>query len=275
MLFLSLSTKQSSSWQQLSLRLKTVTAPLDDTLVQVKKMVYDWCKSEEKLRAMRSMKKADRGLKAEWPELEDHLWAWILEQRAQSRGLSTAQLHLKVCTWAQETGAVAFAGGPSWWFRFMRCNRLSIRVRTTLCQKLPEDLAEKLENFKAFMKKQVDKNEISENHIVVTTETPVTRQRHQMLRWQSSRNRKAINKVTDLPKTGNEPSACNDFNFTSAGGGDWSPERVLLPSRGQAAIRIATATFIIRRAIQHLLPLRTFEMALEEKPQLSPPWKTS
>lgn len=85
-------------------------------------MVYDLCKSEEKLRTMRSMKKADQGLKAEWPELETHLRAWILE-RAENRGIIN-------------------------------------------CAVAPES---------------AHKDEISENHIVVATETPETRQSHQML----------------------------------------------------------------------------------------------
>lgn len=62
------------------------------------KMVRDWHKSKEKLRAMRSTKKADRGLKAQWPELEARLRAWILKQRAEGRGLSTVQLRMKVHT---------------------------------------------------------------------------------------------------------------------------------------------------------------------------------
>lgn len=62
-------------------------------------------------------------------------------------------------------GAIGFAGGHSWCYRFTRCECLSIAACTTLCQKLPEDFTEKLENFKAFVKKQVDKNEMSKNYI--------------------------------------------------------------------------------------------------------------
>ncbi|KAL1448367.1 hypothetical protein MTO96_044086 [Rhipicephalus appendiculatus] len=138
------------------------------------KMVRDWRKLEDKLRAMRSTKKADRGLKARWPELEARLRTWVLEQRAQGRGLSTVQLRLKARTWVQEMGVVGFAGGPSWCFRFMRRNCLSIRARTTLCQKLPEDFAENLEKFKAFVKKQMDESEILEDHIVNMDEIPLT-----------------------------------------------------------------------------------------------------
>ncbi|KAH9378588.1 hypothetical protein HPB48_009955 [Haemaphysalis longicornis] len=47
------------------------------------KMVHTWRQSTDKLQAMKSGKKADRGKIARWPELEGGLHTWILEQRAQ------------------------------------------------------------------------------------------------------------------------------------------------------------------------------------------------
>lgn len=138
------------------------------------KMVRDWQRSEEKLHAMKSTKKADQEMKARWSELEARLLAWVLEQCAEGRGLSTVQLRLKAHTLAKEMEVVGFASGPSWCFRFIRCNCLTIRACTILCQKLPEDFAEKLENFKAFVMKQEDKNEILEDHIVNMDEIPLT-----------------------------------------------------------------------------------------------------
>lgn len=43
---------------------------------------------------MKKTKKANRGLKARWPQLEERVRAWVLEQRAAGRGLSTVQLRL-------------------------------------------------------------------------------------------------------------------------------------------------------------------------------------
>lgn len=53
----------------------------------------------------------------------------------------------------------------------------------------------------------------------------------------------------DVSKAGNEPSS--------------GPAAFL---DGQAAIKIASANLILKRAVQHLLSLRTFDMALAKKP---------
>lgn len=58
------------------------------------KLVRDWRKAEVTLTEMKKTKKANRGLKARWPQLEERVRAWVLEQRAAGRGLSTVQLRL-------------------------------------------------------------------------------------------------------------------------------------------------------------------------------------
>ncbi|KAH9364765.1 hypothetical protein HPB48_019440 [Haemaphysalis longicornis] len=50
------------------------------------KIVRTWRQSANKLQAMKSSKRADRGKKARWPELEGCLHTWVLEQRAQGFG---------------------------------------------------------------------------------------------------------------------------------------------------------------------------------------------
>lgn len=52
------------------------------------KLVRDWQKAEDTLTAMKKTKKANRGLKARWPQLEEQVHKWVLEQRAAGRGLS-------------------------------------------------------------------------------------------------------------------------------------------------------------------------------------------
>ena len=56
------------------------------------KLVRDWRKTEVTLTQMKKTKKANRGLKARWPELEERVHRLVLEQRAAGRGLSTVQL---------------------------------------------------------------------------------------------------------------------------------------------------------------------------------------
>lgn len=55
-----------------------------------------------------------------------------LQQRAEGRGLSTAQLRHKAKTLATKMNTVGFTGGSSWCFRFMRCNKL-VHCRPPSC----------------------------------------------------------------------------------------------------------------------------------------------
>lgn len=138
------------------------------------KMVRTWRQSTDKLQDMKSGKRADRGKKARWSELEGRLHTWILEQRAQGRALSTVQLRLKAQTLAKEMGAVGFVGGPSWCSRFMRRETLEIRARTSMCQNLPQDFKEKVEKFLSFAKKEIKSNGITDSHILNMDEVPLT-----------------------------------------------------------------------------------------------------
>lgn len=79
------------------------------------KLVRDLRKAEVTLIAMKKTKKAKRGLKAQWPELEEQVHRWVLEQRAAGRGLSTVQLCLHAQVIAKEMNINDFAGGPSWY----------------------------------------------------------------------------------------------------------------------------------------------------------------
>lgn len=138
------------------------------------KMVRTWRQSTAKLQAMKSDKKADRGKKARWPDLEGRLHSWILEQRAQGRAMSTVQLRLKAQALAKEVGAVDFVGGPSWCSRFMRRKALAMRARTSMCQNLPADFKDKLERFQAFVKKAIEDDGIGNSHIINMDEVPLT-----------------------------------------------------------------------------------------------------
>ena len=55
-----------------------------------RKFVRDWRKAEVTLTEMKKTKKANRGLKARWPQLEERVRTWSLGQRAAGRGLTTA-----------------------------------------------------------------------------------------------------------------------------------------------------------------------------------------
>lgn len=123
---------------------------------------------------MKKTKKANRGLKAWWPQLGERVCAWVLEQRAAGRGLSTVQLHLHAQVVAKEMDMNDFAGGPSWCYRFMQRNRLSIRARTTMSQKLPADFQAKVERFREFIEKHVSEHNETPDHIFTWTRFPLT-----------------------------------------------------------------------------------------------------
>ncbi len=138
------------------------------------KLVRDWRKVEATLSAMKKTKKANRGLKARWPQLEERVHQWVLEQRAAGRGLSTVQLRLHAQVVAKAMNIKDFAGGPSWCFRFMQRNRLSIRARTTVSQKLPAHFQAKIDSFREFVEKQVTEHNVTPDHIINMDEVSLT-----------------------------------------------------------------------------------------------------
>lgn len=138
------------------------------------KLVRDWRKSKETLMTMSRKKKANRGLKARWPELEERLMKFVIEQRLQGRGMSTVQVRLKAIDIAKELNIDEFKGGASWCYRFMVRNKLSMRSRTTMCQKLPADHIEKIQNFREFVALQIQENTIIADSIVNMDEVPLT-----------------------------------------------------------------------------------------------------
>ncbi|KAK7890944.1 hypothetical protein WMY93_022907 [Mugilogobius chulae] len=130
------------------------------------KLVRDWRKAEATLTTMKKTKKANRGLKARWPELEERVHKWVLEQRAAGRGLSTVQLRLHARVLAKEMDIDEFVGRPSWCYRFMQRKSLSIRARTTMSQKVPADFQAIVDSFREFVEKQVNEHNITPDHII-------------------------------------------------------------------------------------------------------------
>lgn len=86
-----------------------------------------------------------------WPDLEDKLETFIMEQRAACKALDTVQLWLKELAMAEEMKINNFQGTVSWCFQLMKRKNLAIRQRTTLSQALPEDHKEKIATFQAFV----------------------------------------------------------------------------------------------------------------------------
>lgn len=137
-------------------------------------MVRRWRIQREELMKCQKSRKAFRGHKSRWPELENVLEDWVNVQRAGGRGVSTVQIRLKAKTIAREMNIEDFKAGPSWCFRFMRRKNLSIRARTTLCQQLPPDYQEKINNFRTFVESKIKEHFIGPDEIINMDEVPLT-----------------------------------------------------------------------------------------------------
>ena len=68
---------------------------------------------EEDLRQVKKTKKSLRGHKARWPQLEDQLKQWVVEQRAANRSVSTVTVRMKATALAQDMNINNFRSGPS------------------------------------------------------------------------------------------------------------------------------------------------------------------
>ena len=97
---------------------------------------------------MPRLKRANRGKKAAWPELEVDLLAWITEKRNNSLAILPSIVRLKALELAKnEKYRIPeghFKAGNHWCQRFMKRNSLSLRQKTTLVQRLPDDYKEKI-----------------------------------------------------------------------------------------------------------------------------------
>ena len=116
------------------------------------KNVHDWRLEEEELKKMNPRKRAHRGRKARWPNLEENLANWVRSQHDSNRAVSTVAIKLKARIIATEMNIVDFSGGSvNWIYKFMKWNNLAVRARTTVGQKLPDDWENKLAVFHTFV----------------------------------------------------------------------------------------------------------------------------
>ena len=94
-------------------------------------MVRKWKQQKESLSLAKWSKLSFRSRKAMWPQLEEQLEEWILQQKKESRSVSTMSIRLKAKSLADEMKISSFQGGPSWCFQFMKRHNLSVTVNNT------------------------------------------------------------------------------------------------------------------------------------------------
>ena len=93
-----------------------------------------WRSEKSDLENMPKMKRAKRSGTAHWPQLEDVLEKWFLDQREKGLSVSTVKIRLQARIIAANMGISNFNGNPNWCFRFMMRKKLSVRTRTTVGQ---------------------------------------------------------------------------------------------------------------------------------------------
>lgn len=108
-----------------------------------------------KYRRRISLRRANRGKKAAWPGLETDLLGWITKKRNNGLAILPSLVRLKALETAKDEKYRIPAGhlkaGNHWCQRFIKQNGLSLRQKTTLAQRLPDDYEEKMVRFHRFV----------------------------------------------------------------------------------------------------------------------------
>ena len=120
------------------------------------KRIREWCKQKSQL--LTSRKKSKRlsggGRPAESEAMEKELVDWIHNLRGKCLRVSrkmikekAKEFHRDIC----HDDDCSFSASDGWLFRFMRRNSFSLRKRTTISQKLPTDIKQKVVDFLIFV----------------------------------------------------------------------------------------------------------------------------
>ena len=90
---------------------------------------------------------------------------WIVSQRENSHAVTTVMIRPKAKELAKQTNVADLVGRSSWCSGFMRRNRLSVRSRITVGQKLPENWEEKVTNFRQFVSRRKEELAIQADRV--------------------------------------------------------------------------------------------------------------
>jgi hypothetical protein len=116
--------------------------------------VREWRKSKSVIQKMPSDKRCLRRGSVKSTELEQKLKSWIVEKRKQSLKVSTVMIGIQAKLLAPDFGVENFNGSANWVYRFMKRNRLGVRMVTTKGQPLPHDWEAKIESFHQFVREK-------------------------------------------------------------------------------------------------------------------------
>lgn len=133
-----------------------------------------WRSEKSELSKMPKSKRARRSGTVKFPELENDLEKWILEQREKGLSISTVKIRLQAKIIAANLAIPNFKGTPNWCFRFMSRKKLSVRSRTTVGQCLPHDWEKKKSSFLMHIKNIIEEKKLKPSQIINMDEVPLT-----------------------------------------------------------------------------------------------------
>ena len=146
-------------------------------------MVGRWMKASEKwtIETKRYTLRVGSGRKAFFPEAEKKLYTWIIEQRKQGLAVTYTTAKITMFDILKEPEMIALYGNSTedfkasfrWLSSFMKRCKLSLRRRTKISQKLPEQTKESLERFQQFVTHLRIKKSYEYRYIFNMDETPV------------------------------------------------------------------------------------------------------
>ena len=136
-----------------------------------KQRIYSWNSLKQELSQISKKTRSRNKRTAKWPELEEELLQFVLNQRQKGYQLSGVDLRTKGRQIAETRGIQDFAGTPHWCHSFMRRNGLSIRQRTSIGQPIPNGHKKKVDSFQRFVEKEL--GDISGDNFGNIDEVPV------------------------------------------------------------------------------------------------------
>jgi hypothetical protein len=145
-------------------------------------MIGRWIKrSDEWEKENKKKMHIGSGRKAFYPEAENILYTWIIEQRKKGLAVNYISVRLQMYKIFKEptiqalypTAEHEFQGTLTWITAFMKRFDLSLRRKTKISQKLPKDTNAKLEEFRRFIIRLRTQYNFDLNSIFNMDETPV------------------------------------------------------------------------------------------------------
>ncbi|CAG8644538.1 10171_t:CDS:2 [Paraglomus occultum] len=143
--------------------------------------IAQWRKKEEELKKanMRS-RRVGSGKEAAYPLAEDALKEWIVDLRNRGIGVTSSIIKSKMTEFLSYSfseqypnAAQDFKASDSWFNLFLRRHNFSLRRRTKIGQKLPQEIQQKVANFHEFIKNIRLQNNFDPTRIINLDETPV------------------------------------------------------------------------------------------------------